>query len=47
MREFVKSTEDFTPEKRELYKNLIKKIYLKWYPLLEEIRIEVKEQLKK
>ena len=26
MKEFVKSTEDFTPEKRELYKNLIKKI---------------------
>ena len=47
MREFVKSTEDFTPEKRELYKNLIKKIYLKWYPLLEEIRIEVKEELNK
>tara|TARA_B100000902_G_C27057845_1_gene787533 strand:+ start:365 stop:646 length:282 start_codon:yes stop_codon:yes gene_type:complete len=47
MREFVNSTEDFTPEKRELYKNLIKKIYLKWYPLLEEIRIEVKEELNK
>ena len=47
MKEFVNSTEDFTPEKRELYKNLIKKIYLKWYPLLEEIRIEVKEELNK
>ena len=47
MRELVKSTEDFTPEKRELYKNLIKKIYLKWYPLLDEVRIEVKKELNK
>ena len=47
MRELINSTEEFTPEKRELYKNIIKKIYLKWYPLLEEIRIEVKEELNK
>ena len=47
MEEFVNSTEEFTPEKRELYKTLIKKIYLKWVPLLEEIRIEAKEELRK
>ena len=47
MKEFVNSTEEFTPEKRDLYKTLIKKIYLKWVPLLEEIRIEVREELNK
>ena len=47
MSELIKSTEDFTPEKREMYKNLIKKIYLKWYPLLEEIRIEVNQEINK
>jgi hypothetical protein len=47
MEEFIKSTEEFTPEKRNLYKTLIKKIYLKWAPLLEEIRIEAREELNK
>ena len=47
MKEFVNSTENFTPEKRDLYKTLIKKVYLKWVPLLEEIRIEVREELNK
>ena len=47
MKEFINSTEDFTPEKRELYKTLIKKIYLKWVPLLEEIRVEAEEELNK
>jgi len=37
MREFINSTEEFTPEKRELYKNLLKKIYIKWVPLLNEV----------
>ena len=45
MKEFVNSTEDFTPEKRELYKSLIKKIYLKWIPVLEEVRSEAKKEL--
>ena len=31
--ELVSSTEDFTPEKRLFYKNIIKKIYIKWKPL--------------
>jgi hypothetical protein len=47
MKEFINSTEDFTPEKRELYKDLIKKIYLKWAPLLSEIRKEAKQELNK
>ena len=47
MRELIKSTEDFAPEKREMYKNIMKKIYLKWYPLLEEIRIEVNQEINK
>ena len=47
MKELIKSTEEFTPEKRDLYKTLIKKIYLKWAPLLEEISIEVREELNK
>ena len=32
----INSTEDFTPEKRELYKTIIKKTYLKWAPLLKK-----------
>ena len=47
MKEFINSTEEFTPEKRDLYKTLIKKIYLKWAHLLEEISIEVREELNK
>ena len=47
MREFVNSTEEFSPEKRDLYKNLIKKIYLKWVPLLDEVRREALEELEK
>ena len=45
MKEFINSTEEFTPEKRALYKDLIKKIYLKWIPLLNEIRNEAKLEL--
>lgn len=47
MKEFIKSTEEFTPEKRELYKSLIKKIYLKWAPLLDEVREEAHKELTK
>ena len=45
MKEVVNSTENFTPEKRILYKKLIKKIYLKWIPLLEEARSEALKEL--
>ena len=45
MRELINSTEDFTPEKRELYKDIIKKIYIKWVPLLDEIKDEANKEL--
>ena len=47
MKEFIKSTEEFTPEKRELYKSLLKKIYIKWIPLFNEVTKEAKEELNK
>tara|TARA_B100001057_G_C22761470_1_gene915941 strand:+ start:560 stop:781 length:222 start_codon:yes stop_codon:yes gene_type:complete len=45
MRELINSTEDFTPERRELYKDIAKKIYIKWIPLLNEARLEAEEEL--
>ena len=45
MKELINSTEDFTPERRELYKDIIKKIYIKWVPLLNEIREEAQKEL--
>jgi hypothetical protein len=45
MRELINSTEDFTPEKRKLYKDIIKKIYIKWIPLLNEVRDEANKEL--
>ena len=47
MKEIINSTEDFTPEKRDLYKNLIKKIYIKWIPLIDEARSEANKELNK
>jgi len=43
--ELVSSTEEFTPEKREFYKNIIKKLYIKWKPLLDESVNEAKKEL--
>ena len=45
MRELVKSTEDFTPEKREFYKQIIKKGYKKWKPLIDEAITEANKEL--
>ncbi len=45
MRELVNSTEEFTPEKRELYKDLLKKIYIKWIPLIDEAILEAKNEI--
>ena len=45
--ELVKSTENFTPEKREFYKNIIKKIYIKWKPLIEESIKEADQEINK
>ena len=44
--ELVSSTEDFTPEKRLFYKNIIKKIYIKWKPLIEEAVSEANNEIK-
>ena len=44
-RELVSSTEDFTEEKRLFYKDIIKKIYIKWKPLIEESITEANQEL--
>ena len=45
--ELIKSTENFTQEKREFYKNIIKKIYIKWKPLIEESIKEADQEINK
>ena len=45
--ELIKSTENFTPEKREFYKNIIKKIYIKWKPLIGESIKEADQEINK
>jgi len=45
-KEIVNMTEDFTPEKKEFYKDIIVSLYVKWLPLLEESRLEAEEILK-
>ena len=44
-KEALNLTEDFTPEKREFYKNIIVSLYVKWLPLLEESKIEAEKIL--
>jgi uncharacterized FlgJ-related protein len=46
-RELINSTEEFTPEKKIFYKNIIKKLYLKWVPLIDEAKKEAELELKK
>ena len=46
-KELINSTNEFTPEKREFYKQIIKKIYIKWKPLIEESIDEANQELKK
>jgi hypothetical protein len=45
-RELINSTEEFSPEKREFYKEIIKKLYLKWIPLINEAKNEAEQELK-
>ena len=45
-KELEKSTKDFSPEKREFYKNIIKDTYKKWKPLIDEALIEANTELK-
>lgn len=44
-KELLSSVEDFTPEKREFYKQIIKKTYKKWKPLIDEALNEAKIEL--
>ena len=44
-KELINSTEDFTPEKREFYKNIIKKLYIKWKPLMNEAITEGQKEI--
>tara|TARA_B100000780_G_scaffold277828_1_gene249517 strand:- start:1684 stop:1965 length:282 start_codon:yes stop_codon:yes gene_type:complete len=46
-KELVSSTENFTEEKRLFYKDIIKKIYIKWKPLIEESITEANQELNK
>ena len=45
--ELINSTEALTPEKKEFYKNIIKKLYIKWTPLIEESLNEAKKEINK
>ena len=45
--ELIKGTEEFTPEKREFYKTVLKKIYIKWKPLIDESIQEANQELTK
>ena len=44
-KELQNSVEDFTPEKREFYKQIIKKTYKKWKPLIDEALNEANMEL--
>jgi hypothetical protein len=46
-KELISSTEEFTSEKRIFYKEIIKKLYLKWVPLINEAKREAELELKK
>ena len=46
-KELISSTENFTDEKRLFYKDIIKKIYIKWKPLIEESVAEANQELNK
>ena len=45
-KELVNSTEEFTLEKRNFYKDIIKKLYIKWKPLIDESIIEAESEIK-
>jgi uncharacterized FlgJ-related protein len=46
-KELQKSTAKFTPEKREFYKDIIKKLYIKWKPLVNESISEAESEISK
>ena len=44
-KELQSSVDDFTPEKREFYKQIIKQTYKKWKPVIDEALNEAKIEL--
>ncbi|WP_075506716.1 hypothetical protein [Candidatus Pelagibacter communis] len=46
-KELENSVEDFTPEKRDFYKKIIKKAYIKWKPLINEAIKEADSEINK
>ena len=45
--ELINSTGDFSEEKRDFYKEIIKKLYIKWVPLIEEAKNEAEIEINK
>ena len=45
--ELINSTDDFSEEKRDFYKEIIKKLYIKWVPLIEEAKNEAEIEINK
>ena len=45
MKELVNSTDEFTPEKKEFYIDIIKKIYIKWMPLFDEAQNQANKEM--
>ena len=45
MKELVNSTDEFTPEKKEFYIDIIKKIYIKWMPLFDEAQNQAHNEM--
>ena len=45
MKELVNSTDEFTPEKKEFYIDIIKKIYIKWMPLFDEAQNQAHKEM--
>jgi len=44
-KELERSTSEFTPEKKQFYKNIIKDTYKKWKPLIDEAINEANSEL--
>ena len=45
MKELVNSTDEFTPEKKEFYIDIIKKIYIKWMHLFDEAQNQAHKEM--
>ena len=45
--ELINSTDEFSEEKRDFYKEIIKKLYIKWVPLIEEAKNEAEIEINK